>query len=155
MPDSGFALQVGPNPFLRHDPSVHPCIGRAAIPIARAKLHGEAAHAADRALLRMGLKHLGLAAASMALHGAPHYVALGVEAATATGDAYDSKPKLRELHKAVVAALRGLMNVKFLDPSKQGPLKVELVKQLLVAPEAAPGKGAGNPEETAGPPPAG
>ena len=127
-------------------------IVKAGIPIVKAKAAGEATDPADRALMRMGLKHLGLSAVSMASHGAAHYVMMGVEAAAASKDLGDSKPTWRELPKSMWNALKSLFSVKaHEDHTGHDSLRVVMVKQLTVAPPPLE-KGAGNPEETAGPP---
>ena len=130
-------------------------IVKAGVPLVTATVNGAATDPEHRALMRMGLKHLGLSAASLASHGAAHYVMMGVEAAAASKDLGDGKPsKWRDLPKSLWAALKGLFSVKQHEEHGQHEsLRVVMVKQLSVAaPPAVPEKGAGNPEETAGPP---
>lgn len=127
-------------------------IVKAGVPMVKAKLAGDVTDPADRALMRMGFKHLGLSAASMASHGAAHYAMMGLEAAAASKDLGDSKPAWRELPKSMWNALKSLFSVKaHEDHAGHDSLRVVLVRQLTVAPPQLE-KGAGNPEETAGPP---
>lgn len=129
-------------------------IVQAGVPLVKARIAGEATDPADRALMRMGLKHLGLSAVSMASHGAAHYAAMGIEVVAASKDFGDAKPSWRELPKSLWHAMKSLFSVK--SPEEQSApesLRVVMVKQLTVAPPQLE-KGAGNPEETAGPPPA-
>lgn len=141
------------------------------IPALKAKLNGDATSPRDRALVRMGLKHLGLASASMATHGSSQamHIAHGAvqasEVAVAGKDLVEGRASgasiASGMMRSALAGLQGIAGVHHHDDHHDNDARILVTDSRLSESRAAreankrarlDSQVAGTPESKTGPP---